>query len=155
MNELIELVQQFMSMIMESQDEFSDEELTELFAIANDVLLFIQEEASQGGGGDIISEPDLPAAEFPSSQVNGFRYDPKTQKMQVQFHGKFPEAAGPQYEYENVPQWMFDIFSRGAVGPTTSGSNGFHRWKKDKMPSYGAAMNHLIKAGGFPYKKVA
>ncbi len=91
----------------------------------------------------------------PSSNINAFQYDPKSGKLVVKFMGKDVANAGPQYEYSGVPPWIFDVFKRGAVGPKTSGSNRWHTWKRGVTPSHGAAMAALIKAGGFPYQKVA
>ena len=98
---------------------------------------------------------ELPLAPHESSQINGFQYDPESGKLQVQFHGKYPQAAGSVYEYDDVPAWVYDLFQRGAIAPKTSGSNRFHRWEKGKSPSHGASMNAAIKAGGFSYRKVA
>ncbi len=100
-------------------------------------------------------KPALPASEHESSNVNGFMYDPKTQKLLVQFHGPYPKADGPIYSYGGVPKFIFDILERGAIGPKTSGRNRYHEWIRGVTPSLGGTLNALIKAGGFPFEKVA
>ena len=98
--------------------------------------------------------PELQAAPHESSNINAFRYDPKTEKLFVKFQGKYPSQNGPVYSYEGVPRFIFDVFKRGAVGPKTSGSNAWHTWKKGVTPSHGAAMNALIKQAGYPYQRI-
>lgn len=98
---------------------------------------------------------EIPGAPHPSSNINGFRYDPASQKLLVKFMGKDVANAGPVYSYDKVPPYIFDILRRGAIAPKTSGSNKWHTWKEGVTPSHGAAMYALIKAGGFPYRKVA
>ena len=90
-----------------------------------------------------------------SSNVEGFKFDPKNKKLYIQFHGPYPQAKGPQYVYDDVPDFIYAILERGAVGPKTSGKNKYHEWIKGVTPSYGAVVNALIKAGGFNYRKVA
>lgn len=97
----------------------------------------------------------LPSAEFPSSNINGFLYDPDTQKLLVQFHGPYPKAAGSIYSYDGVPKYLFDILSAGGVGPKTSGQNRYHRWIKGVTPSLGGSVNAILKAGGFPYQRLS
>ena len=103
-------------------------------------------------GGQI---PPLENAPYESSNIHAFRYEPKSQKLYVKFQGKDVANAGPVYSYEGVPPFIFDVFKRGAVGPVTSGSNKWHTWRKDVLPSHGAAMYHLIKAGGYPYQRLS
>lgn len=104
------------------------------------------------------SEPktnQIPIAPHPSSNVYGFQYDPGSEKLLVKFMGKDTANSGPIYSYEGVPNYIFDILRRGSVAPKTSGSNRWHTWKEGVTPSHGASMYALIKAGGFPYQKVA
>lgn len=98
--------------------------------------------------------PPLDAAPHPSSNISKFRYDPQSKKLFVQFLGKHPNPNGPVYSYQGVPENIFKIFQRGAVGPRTSGKNKWHTWKQDKLPSHGAAMYQLIREGGYPYERV-
>lgn len=100
-------------------------------------------------------EPDVPKAPYPSSQINGFQFDPKSGELLVQFHGPYPKAEGPVYSYKGVPSYIFDVFARGAVGPKTSGQNRYHKWIKGVTPSLGGALNALIKAGGFSYQRLS
>lgn len=152
MNEAIDLLQTLLTQAADLADELTDEEMQEVLRIFQDAIEIIQQ---QGEVPETTPIENLPSAEYPSSQINGFAYDPQTKKLRVQFHGPYPNAAGPQYEYSEVPEWVFQIFSRGAVGPRTSGANQYHRWEKNKLPSYGAAMNALIKAAGFSFRKLS
>lgn len=99
--------------------------------------------------------PELSNAPFPSSNIHAFKYDPETQKLFIKFQDKYPNTNGPIYQYENIPKFIFDVFSRGAVGPKTSGANRWHRWQKGITPSLGAAAHALIKSGGYQYQRVA
>jgi len=99
--------------------------------------------------------PPLEAAPHESSNINAFRYNPETEELYVKFQGKYPSQNGPVYSYEGVPEYIFDIFARGAVAPKTSGRNAWHRWKRGVTPSHGAAMAALIKAGNFPYQRLS
>jgi KTSC domain len=103
-------------------------------------------------GGNI---PPLQPAPHESSNINAFRYNPENQQLFVKFQGKYPQQNGPVYKYEGVPDFIFNVFSRGAVGPKTSGSNGWHTWKKGVTPSHGAAMAALIKNGGYQYTRMS
>lgn len=98
--------------------------------------------------------PELDSAPHESSNINAFRYDPKSGRLFVKFQDKYPSQNGPVYSYEGVPKNIFDVFRRGAVAPKTSGRNAWHRWKKGVTPSHGAAMYALIKQGGYPYQRV-
>lgn len=102
-------------------------------------------------GGEV---PELEQAPHESSNINAFRYDPKTGKLFVKFQGKYPQQNGPVYAYEGIPKNIYDVFRRGAVAPKTSGSNAWHTWKEGVSPSHGAAMYALIKQGGYPYQKI-
>lgn len=99
--------------------------------------------------------PEVPDAPFPSSNIHGFKYNPKNKELLVKFQDKYPGTNGSVYKYSNIPDYIFNIFKRGGVGPKTSGKNAWHRWRKGVTPSLGAAMNALIKSGGFPYQKLA
>ena len=98
--------------------------------------------------------PPLAPAPHPSSNINAFRYEPKSQKLFVKFQDKYPQQNGPVYAYEGVPQYIAEVFARGAVAPKTSGKNKWHRWQKGVTPSHGAAMYALIKSGAFPYSRI-
>jgi len=125
-----------------------------------------QEEETLKSAG-IQSSPNLPIspsaipanvpiqpAPHESSNINGFNYNPETQELYVKFQDKYPGQNGPVYAYEGVPEYIFDIFRRGAIAPKTSGKNAWHRWKRNVAPSHGASMWALIRAGGFPYRRL-
>lgn len=112
----------------------------------------ITPEEPQGGHFEPI--PGLEPAPYESSNINAFKYDPKSQKLVVKFQGKYPSQNGPVYAYEGVPKNIFEVFARGAVAPKTSGHNRWHRWKKGVTPSHGAAMYALIREGNFPFRKL-
>lgn len=92
---------------------------------------------------------------FPSSNIHSFAYDPKKQKLFVRFQDRFPAQNGPVYSYDGVPQEIFRIFASGAVPPRTTGRNRWHAWYRGVSPSLGASMNALIKAHGYPYRRVS
>lgn len=98
--------------------------------------------------------PELTPGPYPSSNINAFKYDPASNRLFVKFMGKDTANSGPVYKYEGVPKFIFDVFRRGAVGPKTSGRNKYHAWQKGVTPSLGAAMNALIKLGGYPYARL-
>ena len=89
-----------------------------------------------------------------SSNVEGFAYDPKKQKLFVRFLGKYPNRHGPVYSYEGVPNVIFDLFQKGAIPARTDGQNKWGKWWKGKVPSLGASMYSLIKLGGYPYQRI-
>jgi hypothetical protein len=90
-----------------------------------------------------------------SSNVEGFAYDPKTNRMMVRFLGKHPNRNGPIYAYENVPPVIFELFRKGAVPARTDGQNKWGKWWKGKTPSMGASLFTLIKNGGYSYQRLA
>jgi len=95
----------------------------------------------------------IPKAWLQSSNVYGFKYDPKSQRMFVRFHGEDRDA-GPVYQYDSVPPEVAEIIRMGAVPAKTDGSNKYGSWWKNKQPSLGAAVNALLAKGPFPYKKL-
>jgi len=99
--------------------------------------------------------PELDQAPHESSNINAFKYDPKSQKLWVKFQGKYPAQNGPVYSYEGVPNNIYEVFRRGAVAPKTSGSNQWHTWKEGVTPSHGAAMYALIREGNYPYQRLS
>ena len=105
--------------------------------------------------GPLPSIPQLEEAPHPSSNINAFRYEPESKRLFIKFQDKYPGQNGPVYSYEGVPKNIFDVFSRGAVAPKTSGKNAWHRWRKGVAPSHGAAMYALIREGGFPYQRLS
>ena len=90
-----------------------------------------------------------------SSVINAFKFDPKKNKLFVQFKGKYPTANGSIYSYDNVPNEIFDLFRKGAIPAKTKGSNRWGQWWKGKHPSMGSSMNVLLKGMGLPYQKLS
>lgn len=83
-----------------------------------------------------------------SSNIYGFRYDPRSGRLLVRFQ------SGSVYGYEGVPSGVFKIFQHGAVPARTSGQNRFGKWWTGKIPSLGAAFYELIRNGGYPYQRL-
>ena len=152
MDEVIDLLQRLMQQAAELADELSEEEMAEVLRVFTEAVKFVEEGNAQALSPEAI--PEIAASEHESSNVNGFFYDPDKQELLVQFHGPYPQAAGSIYSYQNVPPYLYDILSRGAVGPKTSGANRYHRWIKGVSPSLGGSVNAILKAGGFPYQKI-
>jgi hypothetical protein len=96
----------------------------------------------------------IPKADLQSSNVFGFKYSPRDQKLLIKFNGKDSAEGGPIYQYDGVPAQVFKMFAAGAHPCTTTGSNKFGAWWKTKEPSLGSAMYHFIR-DLYPYKKVA
>jgi hypothetical protein len=90
----------------------------------------------------------IPHADLQSSNIWGANYDQSSGKMKVRFQG------GSEYEYDGVPQNIFNAFIKGNASAKTKGKNQYGEWWEGKNPSMGAAMNQYIKAGGFPYRKL-
>ena len=97
----------------------------------------------------------IPKSDIQSSNIYGFSYNPRNQKLYVKFNGKDSMTDGPVYEYEGVPAQIFKMFKNGAVPAKTSGSNKWGQWWQGKQPSLGASLFGLIKQGAYPYQKVA
>lgn len=152
----IQFMDNYLRVVNESIDELSDEEAEAISQFVQEAFQFIEsqkeEEVTIGTPEPI---PELPKTPFPSSNINAFKYDPEKQKLWVKFMGKDTADSGPTYSYEGVPNYIVDIFGRGAVGPKTTGKNKYHAWFKGITPSHGAAMSALIKNGPYAYQRVA
>jgi hypothetical protein len=92
---------------------------------------------------------------MPSSNVEGFAYDDKNNRLLVRFLGEHPNRNGPIYAYTGVPPVMFDLLRKGAVPARTDGKNKWGKWWRGKTPSLGASVYTLLRQGGFPYQKLA
>ena len=90
----------------------------------------------------------LPQAWLNSSNVAAYSYDQGSGKLKVKFHN------GGLYEYSGVPKEIYELFNSGAIPARTDGKNEYGKWWKGKVPSLGASLHWLVKAGGFPYKKL-
>jgi hypothetical protein len=148
-DELVETLQR----TIESGEVLSDE-LQGM--IAQELQWLVSELESTGPtGGTPQPPPQIGQGNYPSSNINGFNYNPQTRELLIQFHGPYPQAAGPIYSYRGVPPHLYDVIYRGAVGPRTSGKNKYHRWQRGVTPSHGASVDALIKRGNYPYQRIA
>lgn len=159
MNELLEYAQSIISFLETNGAGLNVESQRALGELLQNILQIIQE---QEGGAGLPPPPTGPGPgpgdlepSMPSSNVEGFAYDDKSGKLLVRFLGKHPNRNGPIYAYEGVPPNIFDIFRRGAIPAKTNGRNKWGQWWQGKYPSMGAAMYHMIRAGGYPYQKVS
>jgi hypothetical protein len=154
LDELLAAIQE----ILQSGEVLSDEfqailarELEETYARIEQLRSESPVEGLQPSNG----VPQLDQGPFPSSNVNSFKYDPKTQQLFVKFHGANSADSGPVYQYQGVPKNIYDVFSRGGVAPRTSGQNQYHRWIKGVTPSLGASLYALVKQGGYQYQRMS
>jgi hypothetical protein len=99
--------------------------------------------------------PPLDRAPHESSNINAFKYDPKSQQLYIKFMGKDSADSGPVYRYNDVPQNIFEVILRGGVAPLTSGQNRHHRWIRGVTPSHGASVSALIKKGGYSFQRMS
>lgn len=149
LEEMLRELLQALQVVMQSGEELPDEVQGQLAQTLEVLVDRIQQLKTTE------QIPQMPAAPHESSQINAFKYDPKTQELLVKYQDKYPSQNGPVYRYSGIPKYIYDVFARGGVPPTTSGRNAWHAWKEGVTPSLGAAANALIKAGGFPYQRVA
>ncbi len=153
---LTELVQA-VTQVIQSGEELSDEFQGMLAETLANLAARIDESSAQqpqaGGIGNVT--PPLEPGPYPSSNVNAFKYDPRNGTLFVKFHGKDSADSGPTYRYQGVPLNIYDVFSKGRVGPKTSGQNQYHRWIKGVTPSLGASLYALIRNGGYSYQRLA
>lgn len=94
----------------------------------------------------------IPNTELPSSNVSGMKYDPKTGKLLVKYHGEDQE---PVYQYDSVPPQVFYLLEHGNAFAQTKGKNKWGEWWPMKNPSIGASVNQYLKKGGYSYRKVS
>jgi hypothetical protein len=99
---------------------------------------------------EVLGPPIDGIAQAPikSSNVYGYRYNPLKKELAVRFN------EGSVYRYSGVPKQIFDMFAQGDGVARTNGSNRWGRWWRGKEPSMGAALNNLIKLGGYPYQRI-
>lgn len=156
--ELKDSLMQLFQAIQNSGEEITGELESMLVQAMEHVTNRIQQLRSEGQ-----ETPEIPSSlqppemteSMPSSNVEGFAYDDNSNRLYVRFLGKHPNRFGPVYQYENVPPNIFDIFRKGAIPAKTNGQNKWGKWWKGKYPSMGAAMYHMIRAGGYPYQQVS
>lgn len=157
MDELLQRMIDALLELIEQGEEIPEEVLEEVTAILVARMQQITSERSTAGStGAAPSSPgEIPQADYPSSNVFGFNYDPASQTMKVKFMGKDKADAGPVYEYAGVGKNTFDVIRRGSVAPRTSGKNRWHTWRKNQAPSHGASVYALLREGGHPYQRVS
>ncbi len=93
------------------------------------------------------SEDGIAKAPLQSSNIYGFRYDPRTSTLKVRFN------CGSVYSYDGVPPNVFKMFQSAAIPARTDGQNQYGKWWKGKSPSAGATFYALIR-DRFPYKRL-
>lgn len=98
--------------------------------------------------GELGNVNGIEQAPINSSNIYGFKYDPKNGKLLVRFQ------SGSIYGYDGVPAGIFKVFQQGAVPAKTNGQNKFGRWWQGKIPSLGAAFYNLIRQGNYPYQRL-
>lgn len=150
MDETIELIRTLVQQVQDAQEDFSEEELSQIFATLERAVKFVESKQAKPP-----AIPEVPDSPIESSNVNGMAFDAKSNKLFVQYHGPYPNARGSVYAYENVSPFLLNILKRGAVGPKTSGKNQYHEWFRGVSPSLGGSVNAILKKGNFPYQKVA
>lgn len=153
MDQVLELLQSLLQQAASLDTELTEEEKSRVLEIFQGAIELVQK--SQSPTVPSTGTPEVPSGPYPSSNVNGFKYDPKSGELLVQFHGPYPQAEGSVYSYQKVPPYIYDLFARGAIGPKTSGENSYHRWIKGVTPSLGGSLNALLKAGGYQYQKLS
>jgi hypothetical protein len=99
-------------------------------------------------GQQPTSPEGIPHADINSSNIYGFRYNPKNGQLMVRFQN------GGVYGYSGVPAGVFNTFRQGAVPAATNGQNEHGRWWTGKQPSLGAAFYNLIRQGGYAYQRL-
>lgn len=137
-------LQAFVSYLREVPDPELNELLSrpqELEAIVRQILRSPPDKPQPPGDG-------FPPTQLQSSNVAGFRFNPKSQQLQVKFHN------GSVYQYEGVPPIIYSLFSKGNASATTNGGNQYGSWWIGKNPSLGAAVWQYLRAGGFPYARL-
>ena len=157
MEDPIDIIQNLIMEVMKNANDFSDQELASFLSLLQDALEMLVQSSDQATDQAPLTnvQQSITPGQYPSSQINGFKYDPKQRKLLIQYHGPYPQAAGPVYSYDDVPEFIFNILQSGRVGPKTSGQNRYHKWQKGVTPSLGGAVNALIKSGGFKYSKIS
>lgn len=157
------LLREFLSAIQELRSSGEDikedriDQMTETLGRLFQRLVQLREQQSpadglppQGG-----TQHEIPGAQYPSSNIYGYKYDPKSKNLMVKFMGKDTAEGGPLYRYSGVDQHIYDIIERGSIAPRTSGKNRFHTWTKGVTPSHGASVYALLKMGNHPFTRIS
>ncbi len=164
MNELLDYVLQLLDYIEGNSSGINTATQKELMVFLQEVMQFIEEyhqKAPESSASPVEAlktvsgVPPLDPGPFESSNVNSYKYNPKTGQLFVKFHGKETADSGPVYSYQGIPKGIYDVFNAGRVAPKTSGQNQYHRWIQGVTPSLGASLYALIRQGGYPYQRVS
>ncbi len=127
--------------------------LRELAADPNRLAQVIERLQAQGPPGQPGEDAQgIQGTQFPSSNVEGMKYDPQNRKLLVKFHG---ENQQPVYQYDGVPPQIFQLLQHGNAFAKTKGKNRWGEWWPMKNPSIGAAVNQFLKRGGYAYQRVS
>lgn len=126
---------------------YPDPELQELLRNPSQLDGIIDQLMNMMPPGESPSQDGVDKAGINSSNIYGFRYDPKSQRLLVRFQG------GSIYGYNGVPSGIFKAFQNGAIPAKTTGQNNYGKWWTGKIPSLGAAFYELIRKGGFEYQR--
>lgn len=98
--------------------------------------------------GEQPSQDGISPAPMQSSNIWGAKYDHRTGRLMVKFHG------GSIYEYSGISPYIWKAFISGDASARTEGKNQYGQWWVGKNPSLGAALNQYIKEGGFRYRRI-
>lgn len=153
MQELVQYAQSIIAYLEQNGSNLNLESQQALVGMLQNALQVIQQQAQQ--------EPQVPSQQqplteaMPSSNIEGFGYDDKTQSLLVRFLGQHPNRFGPIYAYQGVPREIFELFQKGAVPARTNGQNKWGKWWRGKKTSIGSALHHLIKIQGYPYNRLS
>lgn len=128
---------------------FPDPALNQLSGNAGQLANTIEQLSRTMPQGTQPSADGIEHAPINSSNIYGFKYDPKTGRLLVRFQ------SGSVYGYQGVPPGIFRVFQAGAIPAKTNGSNAFGKWWIGKMPSLGSAFFSLIRNGGYPYQRLS
>lgn len=152
-DELLRGIQDVLQSGEQLSDQFQGMIAEELNWLTNRIDELSQQNPVDGLPANPTPEPQMNQG-MDSSNVYGFGYDPKNERLLVKFNGKDQRDDGPVYGYDKVPKVIFDLFQQGAVPARTDGSNRWGRWWRGKVPSLGASLYTLIKNGPYPYQRL-
>lgn len=139
--------------VMQSGEQLTDEFQGEIAKTLQQLLGKIEQLESTEAPIQPTQQPPI-AQGMPSSNVEGFAYDDKNNRLFVRFLGDYPNRNGPVYAYDDVPEVIFNLFRSGSVPARTDGKNKWGQWWKGKIPSLGASLYTLIKNGGYAYQRL-
>lgn len=158
MNELVQYAQSIIAYLEQNGANLNIESQQALGQLLQNVLQIIQQQQPENPADGLPptagNQPQMTEA-MPSSNVEGFAFDDKSNRLLVRFLGDYPNREGPVYAYEGVPREIFDMFQKGAVPARTDGKNRWGEWWKGKVPSIGASLFTLIKNRNYPYQRLS